>query len=232
MLPPEIARCAWPLDRLGEAVSALAHKSALATGAAEIANPDHASFDTGEWMDWAAKQLGCEAEPLQTTLGDIDSDLDGPYPAIIKASDSAFLALLDGDRKRVRLLSPTGECIRVTTRQLGDALRAAAECSERAELEAILDEARISSRHRHRTLRLLLAEQFAKKRFNQCWVLRLQPGARPSQLLTEVGAIRNGAVLIGAHTVQYLLWLSSWAILGTLSFSGRMDRGWLVAWAL
>ncbi len=41
-----------------------------------------------------------------------------------------------------------------------------------------------------------------------------------------------GAGLTFAHTAQYLLWLASWAILGTLSFDGRMDRGWLLAWAL
>ncbi len=230
-LPAEIARCGWPFDRLGEAVTALAQKSNLATGAAEIPNPDHDALDPGEWIDWAAKQLGCEAEPLQTTLGDIDSDLVGAYPAIIKASDSVFLALLNGDGKRVRLLSPAGDCVRVNTRQLCDSIRDVSDC-ERAELEAILDQVHVSLRRRRRTLQLLLAEQYRKKRFNQCWVLRLQPGARPRQLLTEVGAIRNGAALIGAHTLQYLLWLLSWAILGTLSISGRMDRGWLAAWAL
>ncbi|MBV8809948.1 MAG: ABC transporter ATP-binding protein [Acidobacteriaceae bacterium] len=230
--PPRIARCAWPLDRLGEALSALAHRSKLANCAAEIANPDHRAFDPGEWIDWAAKQLGCEAEPLQTTLGDIDSDLEGAYPAILEAADSAFLALLDGDNKHVRLLSRAGECVRVRVTQLCDVIRDSAECGERAELETLLDQTHISSRHRCRTLQMLLSEQYRKKRFNRCWVLRLQPGARPSQSLTEVGAIRNGAVLIGAHALQYVLWLLSWAILGTLSFSGRMDRGWLVAWAL
>ncbi|MDQ2841143.1 MAG: ATP-binding cassette domain-containing protein, partial [Acidobacteriota bacterium] len=32
--------------------------------------------------------------------------------------------------------------------------------------------------------------------------------------------------------LQYVLWLASWAILASLSNSGRMDRAWLLGWAL
>jgi ATP-binding cassette subfamily B protein len=38
--------------------------------------------------------------------------------------------------------------------------------------------------------------------------------------------------MLAAHLTQYLLWLASWAVLGSLSFSGHLDRGWLLAWAL
>ena len=232
MLPSIIASCAWPVDRLGDAVSALARRSALATEPGEVPNPDQMCFDAGAWIDWATKQIGCEAEPLETTLRDIDSDLQGAYPVIIQTFDSSFLAVLDGDGKRFRLLSPAGDCIRVASLQLCDAIRKSADGSEAAELEASLQEAKISSRHHAKTLRFLLAERGGQRRFNQCWVLRSQPGAPPRRALGEVGAIRNGAIVLGAHTVQYVLWLLSWAILGSLSFSGRMDRGWLTAWAL
>ncbi len=90
MLPSALASCAWPVDLLGDAVSALARRSGLANGPGEVPNPDQAGFHTGEWIDWAAKQIGCEAEPLETTLRDIDSDLEGAYPAIVKTRFQFF----------------------------------------------------------------------------------------------------------------------------------------------
>ncbi len=78
----------------------------------------------------------------------------------------------------------------------------------------------------------LLSEQLGDKRWNQCWILRGSPAARPLSWLRQASAIQNGTALVIAHTGQYLLWLASWAILGTLSFQGRMDSGWLLAWAL
>jgi ATP-binding cassette subfamily B protein len=81
-------------------------------------------------------------------------------------------------------------------------------------------------------MRFLLNDQLANRPFDQGWVLRPHVGANTLGLLRETGAIRNAGALVGAHTLQYLLWLASWAILGRLSFDGRMDRGWLMGWAL
>src|SRR5207302_1293041 len=85
---------------------------------------------------------------------------------------------------------------------------------------------------RERTLSLLLNEQLGETRFDQAWILRIAPGARPLPWMRQVKAIHNGIGLIVAHAAQYLLWLASWVIIGRLSFQGRMDRGWLLAWAL
>ena len=50
--------------------------------------------------------------------------------------------------------------------------------------------------------------------------------------MRQANVIPNGIGLLIAHTAQYVLWLASWVIIGRLSFEGRMDRGWLLAWAL
>jgi ATP-binding cassette subfamily B protein len=50
--------------------------------------------------------------------------------------------------------------------------------------------------------------------------------------LKQAGAVRTAGRLLAAHTAQYVLWLLSWAIIGEFSLTGRMDRGWLLAWAL
>ena len=43
---------------------------------------------------------------------------------------------------------------------------------------------------------------------------------------------RHLLVLIGAHAVQYFLVLLSWWLVGRGALEGRLDRGWLLAWAL
>src|SRR5204862_5082774 len=40
------------------------------------------------------------------------------------------------------------------------------------------------------------------------------------------------AGLLGAHAVEYALWLLSWWLLGWMTLTGRLDLGWLLAWQL
>jgi ATP-binding cassette, subfamily B, bacterial len=40
------------------------------------------------------------------------------------------------------------------------------------------------------------------------------------------------AVVVGAHLVQYTLWLLSWWLLGRGALTGTVDKGWLIGWAL
>ncbi len=116
--------------------------------------------------------------------------------------------------------------------EICDLIRRPAEQGHRTELAGLLESAHIPAALQTRTLRFLLNEQMGNKRFDQCWLLRPHAGANALRLLREASAVQNAGVLIAAHTVQYLLWLASWAILGRLSLQGRMDQGWLIAWAL
>src|SRR5271155_3536719 len=40
------------------------------------------------------------------------------------------------------------------------------------------------------------------------------------------------AALIATHTLETLFLLASWASIGSAALSGRLDYGWLAAWAL
>jgi ATP-binding cassette subfamily B protein len=44
--------------------------------------------------------------------------------------------------------------------------------------------------------------------------------------------VRNAALLLASHSAAYGLWLLSWAVLGSQSLAGHMDRGWLFGWCL
>ena len=75
-------------------------------------------------------------------------------------------------------------------------------------------------------------DQSGGRPFRGCWILRPPPGESTFRSLREANSIQHGAALIATHLVQYLVWLGSWAILGSLSLTGHLDRGWLAAWAL
>ena len=48
------------------------------------------------------------------------------------------------------------------------------------------------------------------------------------------GAVPKGqrGVRVGGYAVQYLLWLLAWWVVGRAALQGRLDHGWLLAWAL
>ncbi len=140
--------------------------------------------------------------------------------------------MLSGGREKLSVLTMNGKARRVSLQQVCEAIREPLERSGRSEIEHLLVEAQIPASRRAKAVSLLAREQLADRRFDQCWILRVPAGVRPLRWLRQASAPRNAAGLIAAHTGQYLLWLASWAILGSLSFEGRMDRGWLFAWAL
>lgn len=223
---------AWPAARLGDALRELVSRTGIGNGAATLVEGGCNTSEPGEWLDWAAAHLECEAEPVEATLRDLEKSLAGAYPAIIRVSEARFLAVLAGGKRKRRVLTPALEIRRVPLADICEAIRKPGEQGQRSELAKLLESAKIPPALQDRTLRFLLTEQLGNKRFDQCWILRPHAGANPARLLRETGALQNAGTLIGAHTVQYLLWLTSWAILGKLSLEGRMDQGWLIAWAL
>ncbi|MBI1896832.1 MAG: ABC transporter ATP-binding protein [Acidobacteria bacterium] len=58
------------------------------------------------------------------------------------------------------------------------------------------------------------------------------PGLSFWQQLRSAGLIRRMAALLGAHVLATVLLLASWASIGFGALSGRLDRGWMAAWAL
>jgi ATP-binding cassette subfamily B protein len=62
--------------------------------------------------------------------------------------------------------------------------------------------------------------------------LGVWPGASPWQQMMSAGLISRLGALLGAHALETALLLSSWVFLGSGALSGRLDYGWLAAWAL
>ncbi len=223
------AEFGWPLNRLPEALDELFRFHAGRRGS--CAAPRSAD-EVGEWLRQAAKQAGCEAEPLETTLGELETELAAASPALLKISDDSYLAVIAGNKTTLRVLTPALEQKRVSLSHVCDAIRAPTEAPHRQTLETLLTQARVRPSKRAKALKLLLDEQLCRHRLAGCWTLRSEPGGKPLRLLKEAGTVGNAAGMIVAHSVHYLLWVTSWIILGDLTTAGHMDRAWIFAWAL
>ncbi len=224
---------------MGEALTALTRRAGLASTDKELASLDNPpdSQNAGElknWMAWAATRLGCETSVPAIPFRSLARELEAAYPALVQLSENAYVAVLTGRGGKLSVLTPNLAVRPVSARDLAAAIREPAERVLRAELAGTLREAGLadSNSKQGRTLDLLLDEQASGKTFDQCWILRGQTGNGVFRLLRESNALKNAGALVVAHAGQYLLWIASWAVLGSLSFSGHMDRGWLLGWAL
>ncbi|MCB9446048.1 MAG: ABC transporter ATP-binding protein [Ardenticatenaceae bacterium] len=65
-----------------------------------------------------------------------------------------------------------------------------------------------------------------------CWLLDLSPGSPFWPQLRRVGFLRQSLTFTGAYFVQHFLFLFSWWVIGRAVFQGRIEMGWLAAWAL
>ncbi|HEX3684243.1 MAG TPA: ATP-binding cassette domain-containing protein [Bryobacteraceae bacterium] len=234
MIPPGLAALAWPAARLGDSLTALARHSGLTSITVETMNPFRlgSATNAGEWIESAARRLSCEAEAIESNYRDLEADLAFTFPALLRLSDELYLAIVSSRRQKVRVLAPNLQVRTIAIREVCRVLREPLERATRPEYDHLLADAGISKSRRNTTVSMLLAEQLGDKRFDQCWLLRPGPGAGMVRSLRKVGAIRNGIGLVAAHMAQYFLWLVSWIVLGRVSLEGRMDRGWLLAWAL
>ncbi len=194
----------WPRSGLHDALAALLanHSSAAPTGA-----------NLADWLESTALRCGYEAEACRFTA-------DVCAPALIQVAPDLFLAVTKSG-KRLRVIAPDLSVHSINLQST----QHSSPTSSSPDLVQLLEEAGLSSKRQQRVRKVLIDSQTATDPLENCWLFR--PKIAPSP------GIWSGITgMLAAHLSQYLLWLASWAVLGSLSFSGRLDRGWLIAWAL
>ncbi len=233
MLPQELAAIGWPARRLPGVVAALCERAGLKLRK-EIphATAANGAADAADVIEWHAEAFGCEAEAIHTNLRDVDEDLAHAYPAVLQMGEDLFLAITRITKRTARVLTPELKLHNVPWAELLRLLRERHVQQLEEPFQKLLANSKIKPSRRAQAIAKLVREQLSSSRFDACWVLRPYPGEATASWLSQANAYRLSAGLVITHTVQYLFWLAAWGILGTLSFQGRMDRGWLLAWAL
>jgi hypothetical protein len=82
----------WPASQLGEAINAMALRSGLTAGAAELPNPSNAARRRlGDWIETASKKIGLEAEEVGALYGEVERMILTAGPALLRApGDQGF----------------------------------------------------------------------------------------------------------------------------------------------
>jgi ATP-binding cassette subfamily B protein len=101
-----------------------------------------------------------------------------------------------------------------------------------AEVERVIDDAGIPARKRNRVGWALFRERLTGARVSGCWLLRVPAHGSLRKLLGESGVFPRLALFMGAHTIEVLLLVAAWWMIGRAVLTGRFDAGWLAGWAL
>jgi hypothetical protein len=218
MNPRELEALGWPASQAGDCLSALARKARLTQGPAEVRNPSEIVSGAGvqRWIEYTAKHLDLEAEPIEIAFRDLEQELSASYPALLRVADSFYVAVCRANRRTLWVLTPALAVRRVSIRDVCQAIREPAERGVRPQFERLLCEAQIPHSCRQQAAHLLLREQLADTRFDQGWILHAGSRTGHVRWLQQVNAVPNCLRLFFAHTAQYLLWLTSWIVIGRL----------------
>lgn len=235
------SKCFWPSARLGEAVAVLAQRSNLISNTPTL----HTLLETSDELtdkeqmerliEVTAASLGIEIKSKTVLYSEVLPILQTPGPTVIQVSNKDkknFLAVLQCKRNTLSVLD-SDLCIRqLPMRHVHDLLCQEVELPLRPKVEQLLDKANVSKRRRIKARAILLHQQLHNRRITKCWFLEVSPGSNFLQQLRQAGILRRLTLFLYTHTLFYMLFLVSWWLVGRSVFQGRIELGWLWAWAL
>lgn len=146
--------------------------------------------------------------------------------------ESSFLVVLRSRGRFLRLLSPDMRQHRVSPGTVAAALAQTLEDRAAEQVEPLLEAAGVEAGRRATVRGALVRDRLQSRQIPGCWLLRLPPGADFVRQLRHAGVLRRAVFLAAAHLGQDVLWIGAWWVLGVSALQGRLDRGWLLAWAL
>lgn len=238
-IPAWIEDVAWPEERVGEALAALAGEAGLTARPVDIPKLAPPNGSRRAWTEEAIKRfavwIDVDAEAVDSSFADLEQMIRGAAPALVcigGENHARLLVLLRTTARFAVFLGPAGS---LKERPLDD-LRAAlvpevAVAGARA-VDEMLERAGIASSRRARVGPALLRERFAHVRIAGVWIIRPAPSAPFLGQLRGAGVIRRLAGLVALRATQMALFTASWWVLGANALAGHLDMGWLLAWAL
>ena len=236
----DLINLSWPVERLGEALEALARLSKLSNGAAHATHfPGALDTNDGEalsaWISSNADQLRVETQPIFASYAELEQVVRGVGPALIRircGNEVRFLALLTSGSGRAVLVDPGLKKRKVPAKIICSALRGPFEIPLTPQLDRLLERVGVAPHRRSKARQAILSGRLSAVTIGGFWSLRLPPGAGFFQQLRRARVPRDTAMLAVAHAVQYALSLLAWFVIGRAALQGRLDFATLIAWAM
>jgi ATP-binding cassette, subfamily B, bacterial len=227
----------WPASRLGDALLALVRAAGLPARAVDLPEPpkhldESDDLALGRWIEGAVGWLGLEAEPVQAAYAEVELFVRGAGPAIVQLPGNSlrFLALLRSSRDSAFVLDPE----RIAREVPVESIRAAlcGDLEAQPTLERVMNMAGVPLARRYHVAQAILREQVGALPIHGGWMIRARPGASFLRQCRQSGLFRRALVFLGAYALAYALWVLAWWTVGRGAFTGKLEMGWLSAWAL
>ncbi|MBK6463279.1 MAG: ABC transporter ATP-binding protein [Myxococcales bacterium] len=241
-LSDDLRASCWPVELAGEALSALARAPGLGLTAGTGASPgeppqgvlrEPASF--GRWIDTAARSLQIELEPFHPTYQKLEVELEKTGPKVLSVSHEGSAHLLLYVRRRgasACLLGRDGALRAVLASELCAALRSGLDVESERRVERLLDRANVVPARRSRARDAILREALGGRVLEAGWIVALPPSAPFVDQLRQAGLPRRAAAIVACQVALQGLAMLAWWVVGKGALEGRLEPGWLVAWAL
>jgi ATP-binding cassette, subfamily B, bacterial len=231
----------WPQHRLGEALQAVARALGLPAPAvpgppADLGRGAGRDAEVARWLRAAAQLAGLRAGPLDARAAAAGRPGTRGEATLLQVAPAAaapaqFLAVLGPDRDGlVPVLAPDQTthwlpAARVTALALGES----GESDRSDRLQRLCDRLAVRPAAREAAAELLRGK--LGRRPPRGWTLA-PDRARFADRLKEAGSWGLAGRAAAARVVQYALTLAAWLLVGRGALDGRLEPGWLWAWAL
>ncbi|MGE5183058.1 MAG: ATP-binding cassette domain-containing protein [Acidobacteriota bacterium] len=224
------ATAVWPAARAGDALLALAEAASLHPRAEPLDGPPPGAA-LEAWLEDAASWIGVEAEPTAAAYPDVAAMVRGAVPALVVAA-GGVLAVVGVGRRTLHVIGPDLVRARVPVGDVVDALRAPAEQTVAGELARIVARTAGARRSEPRLRAAVLGARLATVQVGGVVMLRRAIEAPLRAAARDLRLPRRLSAIAGLHLAGYAVMLASWWAIGHTILSGRIDPGWLSAWAL
>lgn len=211
----------WPESQASEMVTHLARHAGMPV------EPAASTHDPAEY----AQAKGLEAEPIRLMGGETAAAIRALAPGFIYIPQRGYLAVAGASAMRLTLLTPELSLASISIRQAVQLVRADAAAALQTNVEQLIDRCGITGSKRQRAVDSLIGERLRGKQLGQAWQLRQPPGSDFVHQLREAGLLRRAFIFVGAHLLEYLALIAAWMAIGQGALTGRVEFGWLAAWA-
>jgi ATP-binding cassette subfamily B protein len=176
----------------------------------------------------AIRALGVQLElqPLEIPYPDLESQLPKLAPALVQIG-GGYLVIID----KLTALGPDGKKNRLSLVELRSAICADLENTIVDQIDELITRARIPPAKQPAARAAFLRERLATTRIRGISLARLLPSADFWLQLRRARISHRLLALTGAHSIQYLLWILAWWIIGRNVLNPGADRSWLWLWA-
>lgn len=231
----------WPVSRLGEALVELSHERGLIKTPWLPVNPpvnlgkkDDALTD---WMRSALKPLRLEVNTVDVSCEYLRESLLRVSPGLVRLpleGEPCFLAIVKCRRNLISVIGPNSQHYNLPFAVILSAIQDHLEVPFRQAVESTMDSVSptITRNERAAICDAMVREQLREIKVTGIWHLQLSPAAPFATQLRQAGLFKTFASLISIYTIQYVLGLVAWWIMGVALFEGRTNFGWMMAWGL